>query len=87
MLNVPPRPLLGQKLTGRRRQPEPPIQFPICHQTGVGADLTTHEIQPHLGVELHAQRLVFAFTHWVPPAVFAAMPAAVRLRLVACHPH
>ena len=85
MLNVAPRALLGQELTGCRRQSELPIQFPVRHQTGVGADLAAHKLQPHPSIELKAQLLLLAFTHWVPPAIIAAMPIAVRLRLVSWH--
>jgi hypothetical protein len=87
VLDAASRPLLPQELTHHRRQPQLPIQLAVRHHPGVGSDLATHELQPHPSVELQAQRLLLAFTHWVPPAITAAMPAAARLPSVSCRPH
>ncbi len=77
VLDVASLPPFLQKTIRHLGQPELIIQLAVGQQSSVGGDLAAHKLQPHSSVELQAQRLLLAFTHAVPPAIIAAMPAAM----------
>jgi hypothetical protein len=42
------------------------IKFSICEKSSIGGDRCAVELKAQLGVEINAQTLFSAFTHWIP---------------------
>src|SRR5262249_9512258 len=61
-----PGPGILQAARRRASQPEGVIEFPIGEESGVTGDGRAVELQLDLAVELDAQEVILAVTHWVP---------------------
>jgi hypothetical protein len=68
MLGVRPRAGVEQSARGDAGQLEGVIEFPIGEESGVTGDGRAVELQLELAVEVNAQGVLLAVTHWVPLA-------------------
>jgi hypothetical protein len=66
VLGVLPGPGILQATRRRAGQPEGVIEFPIGEESGVTGDGRAVELQLDLAVEVNAQGVIVAVTHWVP---------------------
>jgi len=62
---VPPGALIGEKVTGRWRQPKCVIEFAIREQTGIGGDDGPAKLHHDAAVEFEPKNAVFGFTRRV----------------------
>ena len=66
VLGVLPGPRILQAARGRAGQPEGVIEFPIGEESGVTGDGGPVKLQFDFAVEIDADGVVLAVTHWVP---------------------